>query len=191
MNKLRNIQLTLVGVSVVFFLLVVGVTQVQAQQPTPSADHGTCIKCHEDLYFLHDTGNWFCIRESPMRCVDCHGGNPASLHKEEAHADRKAHPIINEDVSKCQECHPERCNERVATFDQAAGISKVLVAVPLQPTAGPVDDETLAAPEDQPASQSNWIAAMEIISPAVLIILVLAVYLIHRKRQHQINKKES
>jgi hypothetical protein len=168
-----------------------GVTHVQAQEPTPVVDYGTCIKCHEDLYFLHDTGNWFCIRESPMQCVDCHGGNPTSLNKEEAHTNRKAHPILNEDVSKCQECHPEQCEERVAKFDRVAGISKVLVAVPFQQTAAPIENGDLLAPEEQSASQPNWIAAMEILSPAVLVSLVLAVYLVHRRRQNQTNKKES
>jgi hypothetical protein len=95
-------------------------------------DHGTCIKCHEDLYFLHDTGNWFCIRESPMRCVDCHGGDPFAINKEEAHTNRKAHPIINGDISKCQECHPAECNERLVKFETVAGISDVRVALPYQ-----------------------------------------------------------
>lgn len=191
MNK--KMTYLMVALSSIAALIVfgMGVTLVHAQEPTPVVDHGTCIKCHEDLYFLHDTGNWFCIRESPMRCVDCHGGNPTSLNKEESHTNRKAHPILNEDVSKCQECHPEKCDERVAKFDQVAGISKVLVAVPYQPTIVPVTDDSSMASEDEPVNYSNWIAAMEILSPAVLVSLVLAVYLVHRRRQNQTNKKES
>jgi hypothetical protein len=163
---------------------------VHAQAATPTADHGTCIKCHENLYFLHDTGNWFCIRESPMRCEDCHGGDPSSLKQEEAHANRKAHPLVNEDVSKCQECHPAECDERVAKFAQVGGISQVVVAVPVEPTMSSRGNGPLVAPEDQSGSLANWIAAMEIISPAVLVSLVLTIYLIHRRRQHQTNKNK-
>jgi hypothetical protein len=72
-----------------------------------------------------------------------------------------------------------------------AGISKVLVAVPYQPTIVPVTDDSSMASEDEPVNYSNWIAAMEILSPAVLVSLVLAVYLVHRRRQNQTNKKES
>jgi hypothetical protein len=174
----------------VLTFLGIGITHVQAQEPTPVVDHGTCIKCHEDLYFLHDTGNWFCLRESPMRCVDCHDGDPTSLNKEEAHANRQAHPVLNEDISKCQECHPEKCDEHVAKFDQVAGISKVLVAVPIQPPIAPVTDGSSIESEAEPAKYSNWIAAMEIISPAILVSLVLAVYLVHRKHQNKTKNKE-
>lgn len=191
-NKMIFLMIAMVGVATLM-VFGIGVFQVQAQEPTPVIDHGTCIKCHEDLYFLHDTGNWFCIRESPMCCGDCHGSDPTSLDKEQAHANRNAHPIMNEDVSKCQECHPEKCDERVAKFDQVAGISKVLVAVPYQPKPVPVIEGSSTVPEDESTNYPNWIAAMEIISPAVLVSLVLAVYLIHRRHQHQTNKnnKES
>jgi hypothetical protein len=165
---------------------------VHAQESTPQVDHGTCIKCHEDLYFLHDTGNWFCIRESPMCCVDCHGGNPTSLSKEEAHANRKAHPIINDDISKCRECHPAQCTERVAKFDQVAGISNVLIAVPYEPKPVPVSEQL---PSQPPVINSvefiNWISAMEMITPVLLISLGLVIYLVHRRRQNKISKKES
>jgi hypothetical protein len=168
-----------------------GPASVHAQESTPKVDHGTCIKCHEDLYFLHDTGNWFCIRESPMRCVDCHGGDPTSLKQEEAHINRKAHPIINEDVSKCQECHPAECDERVTKFDQVAGISDVLVAVPYQPKPVPAAGQTLITPVTGSTKYFNWISGMEMITPALLIGLVLVIYLVHRRCQNKINKKES
>jgi hypothetical protein len=161
---------------------------VSADNPTP--DDGNCINCHEDLYFLHDTGNWFCIRESPMRCVDCHGGDSTSLDKEAAHTNRKTYPILNEDASKCQECHPEKVDERVAKFDRMAGISNVLVAMPYQPPGAPVADESAMAVEGEPANHLSWIGAMEIISPTLLVSLVLLVYLLHRRHQHQTSKKK-
>jgi hypothetical protein len=156
-------------------------SRVQAQSSTLLTDHGTCIKCHEDLYFLHDTGNWFCIRESPMRCVDCHGGNPSAFKKEDAHANRKAHPIINEDVSKCQECHPAECAERVAKFDRIASISEVLVAVPYQPTPVLSLEQPLEATATEPDKYPGWISAMEIIVLTLITGLALTVYFVHKK----------
>jgi len=164
---------------------------VHAQAATPLADQGTCITCHENLYFLHDTGNWFCIRESPMRCVDCHGGDPSSLKQEEAHVNRKAHPIINEDVSKCQECPPAECNERVMRFDQVAGISDVLAAVLYQPEPTITSERSLDAPPGEPAEYPGWISAMEIMTPILILALVLVIYLVRSKRQNKTNKQES
>jgi hypothetical protein len=162
--------------------------RAQAQMSTPFADHGSCIKCHEDLYFLHDTGNWFCIRESPMRCVDCHGGDPLSLKQEVAHASREAHPIVNEDVSTCQKCHPAECDERVAKFDQVAGISNVLVAVPYQPEPSVNSEQSQQTRQSEPVKYPGGISAMEVITPILISGLVLVIYLIHHRHQNQ--KKE-
>jgi hypothetical protein len=158
---------------------------VHAQEAIPTADHGTCIKCHENLYFLYDTGNWFCIRESPMRCVDCHGGDPSSLKQEVAHANRKAHPIINEDVSKCQECHPAECDERVMEFDQVAGISNVLVAVPYQPRSIVNSEQSQQMQPGEPTDYPGWISVMEIIAPILISGLVLVIHFMHRSRQNK------
>jgi hypothetical protein len=158
---------------------------VFAQEVTPIADHGTCINCHENLYYLHDTGNWFCIRESPMRCVDCHGGDPSSLKQEEAHASRIAHPVIDEDVSKCQECHPAECDERVRKFDQVAGISDVLVAVPYQPGSIVNAEQPQQAQPGEPVKFPGWLAALEVITPLLISGLVLVIYLIHHRRHNK------
>ncbi|RPJ24039.1 MAG: hypothetical protein EHM33_19105, partial [Chloroflexi bacterium] len=112
--------LSLIGIAIVTLSLN---TPVQAQSIPTNGPENNCMNCHEDLYFLHDTGNWYCLRESSMRCVDCHGGDQEAITREAAHFSRAAHPVIDEDVSKCQECHPEECSERVELFDQTAGIS--------------------------------------------------------------------
>jgi hypothetical protein len=116
-----------------------------------------------------------------MRCVECHGGDPTSLQKEEAHTNRKAHPIINEDVSKCQECHPEQCNERVEIFDTVAGISEVRVAVPHEPVSIPVVEPSGAVETATPEVNPAWIAAMEIITLVLITSLVAAIYFVHKK----------
>lgn len=120
----------LIGVGVLLCGLVWMPVGARALQPGAET---SCLACHENLYYLHDTGNWYCIEESPMGCVDCHGGNPAALNKDDAHFDRAAHPVINQDVQKCYQCHPGQADVRIGLFDEAAGISEVRVAVPYQP----------------------------------------------------------
>ena len=164
---------------------------VHAQISTPLRNEGTCAKCHEDLYFLHDTGNWFCIRESPMECVDCHGGDSSSFKKEAAHASRKAHPIINDDVSKCQECHPGECTELVEIFDQRAGISQVQVAAPYRPvfSTGNITNATadVAQHRETPGGQLMF---WEIIPLAFIVALALAIYLTRYLHHNQRNRQE-
>ena len=98
-----------------------------AQEDNPETP-SNCIICHEDLYYQHDTGKYFCVSEASQRCTDCHGGDPTATDKESAHFDRSAHPVVNGDISKCQECHPGNCEEYVQQFEQLAGINPVIVA---------------------------------------------------------------
>lgn len=151
---------------------------VRADDPIPTLNNGNCIVCHEDLYFLHDTGNWFCLNESPMTCVDCHGGNPSTLDQDLAHASRAAHPVINDDISKCQQCHPDECYDRVALFDRSAGISDVLVAVPYTPSYS-MD----AAPAWETRQDSgNLLPFWEFIPLLLVAGLALGIYLFLRRR---------
>ncbi len=99
-------------------------------------EKSTCLSCHEDLYYLHDTGKWFCIAKAPMGCVDCHGGDPTAADETLAHQSLKIHPVINGDTSTCQQCHVDDQAERVQQFDRVAGISQnIKVAVSTQPQA--------------------------------------------------------
>ena len=110
---------------------------VQAQA-SKNTDEPACIRCHEDLYYLHDTGKWFCISKSPMQCIGCHGGDPTATTKEAAHQNRTAHPVINGDTTTCQQCHIEDCDARVEKFDAIAGISPVvMVSTPIGPAPAP------------------------------------------------------
>ncbi len=183
----------LIGLMVIAFLIFPGgeLSSAHAQEVTPAADHGTCIKCHENLYFLHDTGNWFCLRESPMSCVDCHGGDTEATTEDLAHINRAAHPVINEDVSKCQQCHPEECNERVELFDQTAGISQVLVAAPYTPVRSTEDNASVSVDTPQQEQEPSILLMFwEIIPLALVAGLALAIYWIHRTHHKKVNKKE-
>lgn len=153
-----------------------------AQSPTQDVDNGTCIKCHEDLYFLHDTGNWFCIRESPMPCVACHGGDPTAATQESAHYDRSAHPILNEDISRCQECHvdPDECCDCVSKFDQIAGFNQVKLVSPVSGSDAPDLAPGLPAVEEQ--EPVNWLLILEVLPLVVIASLALIIYIAHKVR---------
>ena len=183
MSGKRNFAFTHLVTMLGFALLLslLAATPVSAQEPTPGVDNGNCIKCHENLYFLHDTGNWFCIRESPMPCVDCHGGNPAGTTKETAHYDRSAHPIVNEDISVCRECHAEGCMDCVAQYDRVAGLKEVKVVSPVPITHAP--DRARSLPAAQKREPVNWPLLLDVLAVIVVISLALTVFCMKKARQ--------
>ena len=161
----------------VFTLLIISslmTAPVQAQSPNQDVDNGTCITCHEDLYFNHDTGHWFCVSKSPMACVSCHGGDPTVTTKEDAHYDRSAHPVVDEDISVCQRCHTEDCFDCVSEFGQVAGIKDVKLAAPdMDPC---VSDQPLDLPITETREPVNWILLIAVLTVIVVISLSLALY---------------
>jgi hypothetical protein len=150
-------------------VLLLPVPQPAASQTPINPEEPACIQCHEDLYYLHDTGKWFCISKSPMQCTGCHGGDPTAITKEAAHQHRTAHPVINGDTTTCRQCHVEDCAERVSKFDAIAGISLVvLVSTPVGPA--PVAS-TVVTPVPPTAAE----AAPLWFWPLLLTIAVLAI----------------
>jgi hypothetical protein len=91
-----------------------------AQAETPTSE-SLCRSCHENLYFLHDSGQWCCFCERERSCTCCHGGNPDSADVGLAHEDLVANPIA-ENPGICKNCHPEDSSERIIRFSHAAGI---------------------------------------------------------------------
>lgn len=102
----------------------------------------SCLTCHEDLYYLHDTGKWYCIAEHKEHCIDCHEGDPATLNKEASHHELAAHPQAN-NGEKCQECHPQDAAAHLAKFASLGGYSEISQPVSYTP-AQPI---SLGAPE--------------------------------------------
>lgn len=172
-----NIAVTTTGLALLFLSLFLALP-AYAQSMPQTLENGTCVNCHEDLYFLHDTGNYFCIREAPMHCVDCHGGNPEAATQETAHYDRSAHPIINEDISKCYGCHTEDCSDRVALFDQVAGLKEVRLVSPMPISSVPNQTTGLPAFEEQ--GPVNWLSALELLPLVVITSLALTIYILHK-----------
>jgi hypothetical protein len=176
-----RLLVTIAGFTILLLPLF-AVTPAHAQTPDGDVDNGTCISCHEDLYFLHDTGNWFCIRESPMPCVYCHGGDPTATTQEMAHYDRSAHPIVNEDISRCQECHvdPDECCECVTKFKDVAGLKQVKLVSPAPLTTAPDTAPGLPAVEAQ--GPVDWPLILDILPFLVVASLALTIYILYKVR---------
>lgn len=104
-----------------FFLLVPGGTSPALAQDGAVAEDTNCRTCHEDRYFLHDSGKWYCLNETRVSCMGCHGGNPGAVTKEAAHEGLIARPLAN-DAAVCQGCHPEDYQERVQIYAAVAGV---------------------------------------------------------------------
>lgn len=171
-------RLFILALPIVLLLAMAGVAPALAggTQPVPPTQE-KCLVCHENLYFLHDTGKYFCLRESPMACTDCHGGDPTALTRDAAHAGRNPHPIVNQDIHKCAECHPAQSSARAAYFEKVAGIEPVLIASSYQPSI-PADAPLL--PETVEPASNDWTFLLNWLPAAALSVLAFASYLIYR-----------
>jgi hypothetical protein len=98
------------------------------------------------------------------------------MTEEVAHAGFVKYPVINQDDSKCYQCHPNQAKARVEKFRQVAGISDVMVAVSYRPTALPV---TAATAETQP---DEWILGLETISLFLMAGLTLTIFIVYKIR---------
>jgi len=156
---------------------LVGAAPVQAQDPTPGNDEN-CVYCHENQYYLYDSGKYFCLCEAPMHCIYCHGGRTDSYKKEVAHDGLVLYPT-REHALRCQGCHTEDYMSRVVKFDTVAGISDTPVPVV---TATPAAAGMLAAiePPDLPLAGGGrmepWrVASLSLLGLAFIIVLAFGI----------------
>lgn len=100
----------------------------------PLADSGTnsCLTCHEDLYYLHDMGKYYCLTVHADRCVNCHQGNPAVVNEEASHQGLIAYPQ-RENGQKCSQCHTQDAQARLDEFASVAGYKSIIKASPYTP----------------------------------------------------------
>lgn len=144
-------------------LTILGLTQpaeARAAQVDFQAADNSCLTCHEDLYYLHDTGCWYCMTESHRdRCVDCHEGNSASFKEEAAHVGLSKHPQEN-DGAKCLECHsPEEKEAMMATFESAHGGFDTVIKAEAYVPSQPVKTGFPAMAEENPITHNlGWLA---------------------------------
>lgn len=117
--------LTATGLVLLFVMLSLP-AQVSAAQKSELVPN-SCFTCHEDLYYLQDMGKYYCIAEHKDRCINCHEGNAAVMVKEEAHVALIAYPQ-KDNGAKCQECHEQDSEARLAKFSSLGGFNEVLEA---------------------------------------------------------------
>ena len=120
----------LVGIMViVVFPIQASASQILSQDPL---NNSSCYSCHEDLYYLHDTGKAYCLTVHKDHCVNCHSGNPKVMDKDHSHLELIAYPQ-KDDGAKCQECHTQDAQTRLATFASMGGYKEVVEAIPYTP----------------------------------------------------------
>ena len=130
--------------SVLFAVLLVGILIVvifpirASASQAPSQDSlntSSCFTCHEDLYYLHDMGKAYCITVHKDRCTNCHSGNPTVMDKDRSHQGLIAYPQ-KDNGAKCQECHTQDAQGRLAAFASIGGYKDVVEVAPYIPDNG-------------------------------------------------------
>jgi hypothetical protein len=122
MFRKKLFLMIIASILVVTALLIPGGTSQALAQEEMHPEDASCINCHEDQYYLHDSGNWYCLSETKVPCTECHRGRPDTMIKEAAHEGLIANPLVN-DAAVCQNCHPDDYRARVQTYLSIAGIS--------------------------------------------------------------------
>jgi hypothetical protein len=97
-----------------------GINPAFADEGAPARD-STCIGCHENQYQLFDSGKWYCLCKTPVRCTECHGGRTDTVIQDLAHEGMIPNPLVDQ-AARCQGCHPNDYQERVEKFASIAGI---------------------------------------------------------------------
>jgi hypothetical protein len=142
----------------------------QVAEATPNS----CLTCHEDLYYLHDMGKYYCITEHKDRCVSCHEGNTAAMKKEESHAGLIAHPQ-GDNGAKCQECHaPQVAQTRLVKFASVGGFDTVIQANVYTPSSE-VSSGFPDIPEANPLLENlPWLAGALVLFGLWLILVLFS-----------------
>jgi hypothetical protein len=152
-----------VGLALVFGLAISLPASAQAGQITPTPV-SKCYVCHQDLYYLYDTGKWYCECGVPMDCLCCHGGDPQAVTEEEAHLGMVAKPLTD-DATACQRCHPADFQERAGKVAAALGVA------PAHPTSSITATPTPTAAAL--AAGTGWRLDARLLEPGRLIPLSL------------------
>ena len=142
-------------VALVFALFAWLSQPIQASAAAVKEGANSCVGCHEDLYYLHDTGSLYCLTAHTDRCAGCHEGDPVALKKEDAHAGLLAHPQENQGA-KCRECHSaQETRERISEFATKSGGFDTVIGSPAYTPSVPVATGFPVMAEVNPLAQ-NW-----------------------------------
>lgn len=148
-------------------------TPVAAQEATPEPNDTFCVSCHELQYYLYDSGKYYCLCETPMHCVYCHGGQVDSTVAEIAHEGMTLYPTAN-NAARCQECHQEDTMAHVIKFDAKAGIGPAPRPV-ITATPGPLAFIEEVAPPLEPFLHLSTLPAWRLAGLGLLVLFLLIV----------------
>jgi hypothetical protein len=145
-----------------------------AAQGTPPSEECQCKDCHEEQYYLYDSGKWYCLCKAPMTCVHCHGGNGREINADLAHQGMLANPFTN-NAAICQNCHMDQSQARVDEFVQRAGVVTMPISVMDQPAFN------TAEPQPFPAIAPRVLGVWEWFSVALLGTILVLIFLAWRR----------
>ena len=167
-----NRWMFLLTVSLLVVLAAIFSLPVQASAQMAGTSDNTCLTCHEDLYYLHDTGCWYCM--TPVhkdRCIDCHEGNPTSMKVEESHLGMLAHPQEN-NGAKCLECHEQAdLQNRLTTFNANNEFDEVIHAEAYTPSVEAESDFPEVA---EPMIEWKWAVGASILFGLWLVLVLFS-----------------
>jgi hypothetical protein len=129
------------------FLGVIGISPALAQEGDLPRD-STCIDCHLYQYQIFDSGKWYCLCQTPVRCTECHGGRTDTANQELAHEGLVPNPLVDQ-AARCQSCHPNDYQARVEKFASIAGIHSMPKPCPTCPSLEMVSASTESGTECQ------------------------------------------
>lgn len=168
-GKLLSLSMLCIGLFVILLFAAFAITPASAQDETPPPEECQCRQCHEQQYYLYDSGKWYCLCKAPMTCVHCHSGNGHETNAELAHKDMLANPFAN-NAAICQDCHKGESQARVNEFVKRAGGSKP-VGMQSQPAFYTADPQPF--PKTEPRILGFWewfsVALMSIVLVAIVI----------------------
>ena len=156
-NKSEHWTIALASTFLGALLLLLILPAYVSAAPATDSSSNSCLTCHEDLYYLHDTGKYYCLTEHADRCVNCHQGDPTMMNEAASHRGLIPHPQ-HDNGQKCNQCHPQDAQARLDTFASVAGYKPVIQASPYTPTAEATSGFP-AVSENHPFFQSlRWLA---------------------------------
>jgi len=157
----RTARLVQIIASVIMALIwVLPLTPALAQTELPPPDQ-QCKNCHENLYYLHDTGRWYCQCAMRANCTSCHGGDAGQTDETLAHQGMIANPAID-NPAVCQSCHPQDSAEKIDKFLAVSGVHATKIPLPtpvLISNSALTSNGKLAIPAESPPAFQPWRAA--------------------------------
>jgi hypothetical protein len=139
-------------------LLILTPAAAQSELPPPDTK---CKNCHENLYYLYDTGRWYCQCAMRANCTSCHGGDATQTDETLAHQGMVANPATDNPAA-CQSCHPQDYAEKIEKFLAVSGVHATKKPLPSPELVSYIDSPSngkLAIPAKSPAEFQPWRAA--------------------------------